>query len=133
MSNHYHALVWLDHRQAKVFHFNAIESECVVVHSTHPDQHIHHKANSGDSGHVPVDLEYLRRVTLEALKAGALLITGPSGAKTELARYIQHSEPALAAKISAVEASDHPTDGELLAMGRKFFRADDRMHSQVAP
>ena len=22
MSNHYHALVWIDHREAKVFHFN---------------------------------------------------------------------------------------------------------------
>jgi hypothetical protein len=29
------------------------------VRSAHPDQHIHHKANSGDSGHAAVDSEFL--------------------------------------------------------------------------
>ena len=130
MSNHYHALVWIDHSEAKVFHFNETDSECVLVRSTHPGQHIHHKANSGDSGHVPVDTEYLHRVTQEVSKAGAILITGPANAKAELATYIRQHHSELATRISGVEASDHPTDGELVAKGRKFFKADDRMHSQ---
>jgi hypothetical protein len=45
MSSHYHAVVWIDHREAKVFHCNATESERATVRSHHPDQHIHHKAN----------------------------------------------------------------------------------------
>ena len=130
MSKHYHALVWIDHRQAKVFHFDAEQAEHVVVTSTHPTQHLHHKANSGDSGHAPVDHEYLKHVAQEIATAGAILVTGPGSAKKELMSYLEDSHPALATKVSAVETADHPTDGELLAHARKFFKADDRMHSQ---
>ncbi|MEO8065186.1 MAG: translational machinery protein [Pseudomonadota bacterium] len=132
MGNHFHALVWIDHREAKIFRFNATESEHATISSTHPDQHLHHKANSGDSGHAPVDKEYLRHVTASLADAGAILITGPAGAKKELAGYIEQNAPALAQKISAVETLDHPNDGLLLAHGRKFFRADDRMHGRTS-
>jgi stalled ribosome rescue protein Dom34 len=133
MSSHYHALVWVDHREAKVFHFNATEAERTTVRSSHPDQHIHHKANSGDSGHAPVDNDYLKRVTQALVQAGAILITGPANAKTELAAYIERTDPGLAQRISGVETLDHPSDGALLKLGRSFFKADDRMHSQSSP
>ena len=131
MSNHFHALVWIDHREAKVFHFNLEESETTFVRSHHPNQHLHHKANSGDSGHAPVDNEFLGRVVSALGEAGAILITGPASAKTELSSYIKRSHPSLAGRISAIETADHPSDGDLLAHARKFFRADDRMHSQA--
>ncbi len=131
MSNHFHALVWIDHREAKVFHFNVEENETTVVRSHHPDQHLHHKANSGDSDHAPVDNEFFERVVSALGQAGAILITGPAGAKTELASYIKRSHPSLVERISGVETLDHPSDGDLLAHARKYFRADDRMHSQV--
>jgi stalled ribosome rescue protein Dom34 len=131
MSQHYHALVWIDHHEAKVFHFDATEVERTTVHSSHPHQHLHHKANSGDSGHAPLDKEFLRHVAASIAQAGAVLITGPAGAKTELAAYITHTSPDLAGRISGVETMDHPTDGELVAFGRSFFKADDRLHSQL--
>ena len=129
-SGHYHALVWIDHREAKVWHFSATEAEQEVVRSLHPHQHLHHKANSGDSGHVPVDKEFLKRVAAALATAGAVLITGPSGAKTELAAYIKDEKPEIAKNIAGIEALDHPTDGALLALGRKFFKAHDRMYEQ---
>jgi len=132
MSKLYHALVWIDHQQAKVFFFNAEESETEVIHSTHPHQNLHHKANSGDSGHALVDKAYLKQVTQAISKAGALLITGPANAKVELVAYVKQHNPLLAERISAVETIDHPTDGQLVAHGRSFFKADDRMHSQIA-
>ncbi len=131
--SHYHALVWIDHREAKVFHFNATDVESTTVRSQHPDQHIHHKANSGDSGHAPVDNEFLKRVTDALAQSGAILITGPANAKTELAAYIKRAQPKLAERISGVEPLDHPSDGALVALGRKFFKADDRMRSQSHP
>jgi stalled ribosome rescue protein Dom34 len=131
MSSHYHAVVWIDHREARVFHFNALEGEKTIVHSHHPHQHLHHKANAGDSGHVSVDNEFLQRVVVALGQAGAILVTGPSSAKTELAAYIKREQPALEERISGIETLDHPSDGELLAHARKFFKADDRMHSQV--
>ena len=131
MTNHYHALVWIDHQTAKVFHFNADVNEIEVVHSTHPHQHLHHKANSGDSGHAPVDKNFLERVAVTITHSGAILIAGPGSAKTKLNNYLKHAHPAIAAKISTVETLDHPSDGQLLAHARHFFKADDRMRSQI--
>ena len=131
MTNHYHALVWIDHQTAKVFHFNADSNETDILHSTHPHQHLHHKANSGDSGHAPLDKDYLERVATAISQSGAILIVGPASAKTELHTHLNHAHPAIAAKISAVESIDHPTDGQLLAHARRFFKADDRMRSQI--
>lgn len=131
MTNHYHALVWIDHQTAKVFHFDADSNETTLVQSTHPHQHLHHKANSGDSGHAPVDKDFLERVATAIAHSGAILIVGPASAKTELNTHLNRAHPAIAARISAVETIDHPTDGQLLAHARHFFRADDRMRSQI--
>jgi stalled ribosome rescue protein Dom34 len=130
MADHYHVLVWIDHREAKVFSFNATEVERKHVSSSHPNQHLHHKANARDSGHAPVDKHFLEQVAATIAHAGAILLTGPANAKTELAEYLGQAHPALAQRISAVQPTDHLTDGELLALARSFFKADDRMHSQ---
>ena len=121
MSTHFHAMVWID----------AEHNEEVVVRNSHAHQNLHHKANSGDSGHVSVDKEFLQRVVAEIATAGAILIVGPGSAKTELRIYAQQNRPDVAARIHAVQPLDHPTDGQLLAHGRKFFVADDRMHPQI--
>jgi stalled ribosome rescue protein Dom34 len=131
MSEHYHAVVWIDHHEARIFHFNAAEADSATVRSDHPHQHLHHKANARDSGHAPVEESFLERVTQAVMAAGAILITGPAGAKQELAAHIARSHPDLARRIAAVETLDHPSDGQLLALARRFFRADDRMHSQL--
>ena len=131
MTNHYHALVWIDHQTAKVFRFNTDSSETAIVHNTRPHQHLHHKTNSGDSGHARVDKDFLERVAAAISHSGAILIVGPASAKTELQTHLKHAHPAIAAKVSAVESIDHPTDGQLLAHARHFFKADDRMRSQI--
>jgi stalled ribosome rescue protein Dom34 len=131
MSEHYHAIVWIDHREAKIFHFNATEAERVLVHSHLSGHHLQHKANTTGSGHHGVDRDFLQRVTAELTHTGAILITGPANAKLELQHFLTEHRPDLAQRISGVEALDHPSDGALVALARKFFKADDRMHSQT--
>src|ERR1700722_6915849 len=60
--HHYHAAIWIDHREARVFHFSPTAVETLVLHPDNPTRHIHHKANSIGSGHVSVDHEYLQAV-----------------------------------------------------------------------
>ena len=132
MKNYFHALVWIDHVEANIHRFDATESEHVVVRSEAHEHHLHHKANTGDSGHLPVDRAFLGRVAEALARSGAILITGPGSAKTELHSYIRERLPHLVGRIRAVEALDHPTDGQLLKHGRTFFRADDRMHAQTS-
>jgi hypothetical protein len=129
-SQHFHAVVWIEHHEARVFHFNADDAERAVVHPEHPPRHIHHKAHSVGSGNVAEDQNFFHAVVTEIGAAGAVLIGGPANAKHELFKHIQRHAPQLAAKISAVEALDHPTDKELVAHARQYFRAADRMAPQ---
>ncbi|MFI4868118.1 MAG: translational machinery protein [Steroidobacterales bacterium] len=130
MSQHFHAVVWIDHHEARVFHFSADDVERAVVHPGRPTRHIHHKANSVGSGHTAEDQEFFRAVVDAISTAGAVLIGGPANAKQEFYKHIQRHAPQLLPRIAAVETLDHPSDGELLAHARQFFRAADRMAPQ---
>ncbi len=96
MESHYHAIVWIDHHEAKIFHFNATDVDGTTIRSSDPHQHLHHKANTRDSGHAPVEQEFLKHVADAVAHAGAVLITGPANAKKELAAYIERERPDLA-------------------------------------
>jgi hypothetical protein len=130
LSEHFHAVVWIDHHEARVFHFNADEAERDELHPQNRTQHIHHKANSTGSGHSPEDQHFYSAVVTAIGTAHAVLITGPASAKHELVKHIDRHPSQLRAHVSGVETVDHPTDGELLAHARQFFRAADRMASQ---
>jgi stalled ribosome rescue protein Dom34 len=131
MSGHFHAVVWIDHHEARIFHFSASEADVVVVHPQHATRHIHHKANSIGSGHAAEDHDFLQSVADAVTDAGAILVTGPANAKTELINHIERHAPALKARIRGVEALDHPTDGEILALARKFFKDDHQEPPRV--
>ena len=126
-SHHYHAVIWIDHREARVFHFNAEDVERLVLHPEHPTRHIHHKANSIGSGHASADHDYLHAVAESVADAGAVLITGPANAKTELVEHVRVHDPQLTKLIVGVETVDHPSDPQLVAHAKKYFMAADRM------
>jgi stalled ribosome rescue protein Dom34 len=129
-TSHYHAVVWIDHREARVFHFSPTDVERLILHPDNPTRHIHHKANCIGSGHASEDQEFLR-VTAESITdAGAVLITGPANAKSELIKYIHQHHPKLENTIKGVETVDHPSDGQLVAYARKYFSTSDRMQPQ---
>lgn len=132
MSTHFHAVVWIDHREARVFHFNPTEAERLVIHAHSPTRQVHHKANSIGPGHAAENQAFFREVEAAIADAGAILITGPANAKTELVKHLHRHAPKLVEKIAAIETLDHPTDGALVAHARNYFKAADRMTPQGA-
>jgi hypothetical protein len=130
MAGHYHALVWIDHREARVFHFNPTEVEKLVLHPSEPNVHLHRKANSIGAGRAAEDHDFLQRVADAISDAGAVLIVGPASEKTALIKHIHRHAPRLMETIAGVETVDHPTDGALVAQARRYFKAADRMSSQ---
>ena len=128
--HHFHAVVWIDHREARVFHFNPADIDKLVLRPDNPTRHIHHKANSIGSGHASEDEAFLHGVAEAIADAGAVLITGPANAKTELIKHIHHHDPKLMTIIAGVETVDHPSDGELVAYARKYFKVEDLMRPQ---
>jgi stalled ribosome rescue protein Dom34 len=124
---HYHAIVWLDHAEAKVFAFNADDVDVTVLHPHEHKAHIHHKANSIGSGKAATDPEYLHQIAQALNTAGEILIVGPGSTKLELIRHLQKHDPAVEKKVIGIETVDHPTDKQIVAHARKYFGAADRM------
>lgn len=128
--HHHHAVVWIDHHEARVFQFSRAEVEKLVLHPDHPTRHIHHKANALGSGHAAEDHHFLQAVVGAIADSGAVLITGPGHAKHALVKHIDEHTPRLMQIIAGVEAIDHPSDAQLVAYARHYFEAEDRMRPQ---
>jgi stalled ribosome rescue protein Dom34 len=122
MPTHFHAIVWIDHAQAKVFHVGLSGEDEVILHPHTPTQHLHHKANTVGSGHAAPDKEFLAQVMNAVSDAGEILIIGPAGAKTELAKYLREQHAKIGDRIVAVEAADHPSDREIVAYAKQYFK-----------
>jgi stalled ribosome rescue protein Dom34 len=122
MPTHFHAIVWIDHSQAKTFHVGLSGDDEMILHPRLPTRHLHHKANSIGSGHAGFDKEFFGQVLNAISDAGEILIIGPAGAKTELAKYLREQHSTIGDRIVAVEAADHPNDPEIVAYARKYFK-----------
>ena len=122
MPTHFHAIVWIDHTQAKVFHIGLSGDDELTLHPHLPTRHLHHKANSIGSGHVHEDKTMMKSVADAVSDAGEILIIGPANAKTELAKYLREQHPTTGERIVAVEAADHPSDREIVAYAKQHFK-----------
>jgi hypothetical protein len=122
MQHHFHAVVWIDHSQARVFHLGLSGLDEVVLHPQLPTRHIHHKANSIGSGHVQESGDFLKQVLDAVSDAGEILILGPAGTKVELAKYIRVHNPQVGNRIVAIEAADHPSDPQIVAYAKRYFK-----------
>ena len=126
--HHFHAVVWIDHKEAKIFEVGADEVQKFVIHSTaEPSHHIHHKSGSIGAGHAADDEKYFTAVAKALQPVGEVLIVGPSTEKTALAEFLKKHDKATASKVVGVESADHPSDGQVVSYARKYFKAKDRM------
>jgi stalled ribosome rescue protein Dom34 len=128
--SHFHAVVWLDHAEARVFHFDRDSAEKTVLHGH--KHHLHHKAGSVGSGRDAADTAFFADIAHTLADAGEVLLLGPGAAKLEFFRYAGKANPALEHKIVGCETVDHPSDGQIVAYARKYFHAKDRMMPLLA-
>lgn len=129
--SHFHALVWLDHKEAHVMHISEDDVEKSIVQPTNAHVHVHSRRGTLGDGRQAPDQDYFHAV-VEALKgAHEVLVVGPADAKLQFIKHIHAHDHAMVDKIIGVESSDHPSDGQLVAYARKYFVAKDRMLSQI--
>jgi nucleotide-binding universal stress UspA family protein len=129
VAEHLHAIVWIDHREAKIFYVDASQADKLVVPSHATGHHAHHKANVTGSGHQGVDKEFFKRVIEALANAADILVVGPANAKSEFKNYMTEFAPKLASQIVGVESLDHPSDPQLIALARQFFKVKDTVHA----
>jgi stalled ribosome rescue protein Dom34 len=117
----HHAVVWIDHHEARVFQFSddKLHSELIKAHP-------HGPTHRGVISH-EVDHDFLKQVANDLAAAEKILVVGPATAKLELVRWLHRHAPKTETKVVGVESVDHPTDGQLVAYARQYFKASDRM------
>lgn len=121
----FHAVAWLDHREAHVLHFTKDAAERTLVRGER--SHLHHKRGAIGAGNAPEDHAYFEAVAAALRGAEEILVAGPAEAKHEFVKHLQRHDAPLAKKVVGVETLDHPSEGELLAFARRYFIAADRM------
>jgi len=121
---HAHAVVWIDHLTAKIFPMGRAGVGEVVVHAHPSSPHLHHKANSIGAGRAEEDRSFLPTVAESLRFCRDVLIVGPGIERAALLHYLQDSRKDLNATELHAEASDHPTDREIIALGRRRFGLD---------
>lgn len=116
----FHAVVWMDHHNALVQQFSASEVEAKKV-----KDHSHYTRQHGSD--VRAIHEFYAEVC-DALKGvHEILVTGSKQAQADFRHYVEKHRVALAPQIKGWETVDHLSDGQLLALGRKFFDSVDRV------
>ena len=128
MSNH--VAVWLDQREAHVFH---ITTESFDEETVRVPQHMHRKhpkLSQGAKEH-PDDAKHFFHALSRSLDgAEKILVVGPSTAKLDFVRYVHKNEHLIETHIVGVETVDHPTNGQLVAYAKQYFRMPVRLIEQ---
>lgn len=118
---HSRAVVWIDHLTAKVFSMGLTGVSSSIVHAHLSSPHLHHKANAIGDGRVEKDPNFLEQVAKTVAPCREILILGPGMEKAALQHHLQSAYPQMMLRL---EACDHPTDPEIIALGRKHFGLD---------
>ncbi|MFN8022953.1 MAG: hypothetical protein U0Q03_15615 [Acidimicrobiales bacterium] len=121
-----HVIVWLDHQKATIIDFSIDDRHVVHVASEKPQQ-LHRKSGPMGAGRAPDDRQFFDEVTRAVEGSREILVTGPGTAKVAFMADLDKRHPAVAKAVVGVEALDHPSDGELLAFAKRYFRRVDAL------
>ena len=117
----FHAVVWMDHQEAHVLMFDREHVESQRVKSR-----THHK-HQGTTADTAVFYNHIA----EALQGThEVLVTGPGVARNEFRDWCKqhHEDVTIVDSVS----SDHPTDAQVVAMARQYFKKFDNMAADPA-
>jgi stalled ribosome rescue protein Dom34 len=121
MTVHNHAVVWIDHRLARIFFLGLDAADELTIYSRLSSEHLHHKAQSVGSGNVHEDTTFFPRIDDALQHSEAILIVGPGNEKTLLLKHLKEAKHAPKGRELHAQACDHPTEREIIALGRRHF------------
>jgi stalled ribosome rescue protein Dom34 len=120
-----HAVVWIDHQEARIFHVHPdIADESRVLS---PQHHVHrHPKGRGEPREHPDDARrFFDDVARRLDGIDSVLVVGPASAKNEFITFVHEKHAGLVSKVVGVETVDHPTGREIVAHARTYFKASD--------
>ena len=122
-----HAVVWIDHKEARIFHVHPQEVDESRVLSPQHYFHRHPKGHSEPREHPDDARHFFDDIARGLDGVDSVLIVGPASAKHEFVKFVHEHLQRVASRIVGVETVDHPTGGEIVAHARAYFKASDRM------
>lgn len=113
-------VVWLDSSEAKVFELHPTE----VNEKTLRRKEIRHHNGVEKEQNNHKDSEKFFHTVAEALTgANEVLLVGPGDAKLHFKNHLErHHHTEIGKKIVGTETVDHPTDNQIVALAKKFFK-----------
>lgn len=123
-----HATIWIDHKEAKVFHLTEADFDEKVLHA--PKAHVRASGGKTVKHSDPGMEKFYAEVAKSVANAAEILVVGPGPAKLEFIRHIHKHEKGLEPKIVGVETVDHPTDRQVVAYARDYYRGHDRLEGK---
>ncbi|TGK02598.1 eRF1 domain 2 [Leptospira langatensis] len=117
-----HCILWIDSSTAKRITFDKTSSEShVISHKTKPEKHDTHKDRIGQIK--AEDLKhFFEDVASELSDHQDLLIVGPGLCKTLFRRHLEQHHPNLAKLVLTEIGVNHPSDAEILNIGRTYHK-----------
>jgi hypothetical protein len=112
----YHAVVWMDYQEAHVLMFDREHVETQRVKSRS-----HHK-HQGKPLDTPAFYAGIAKVLVGTHE---VLLTGPGLARNEFQDWC-HKHHASVTVVDSI-ASDHPSDAQVVALARQYFKKFDGM------
>ena len=114
----FHAVIWMDHSEAHVLMFDRehMQAQRIKARSHHK-----HQGKGVDSSAFFADI------------AGALdgahevLLAGPGLARNQFGEWCTQHQAAVAGKIIDSVSADHPSDAQMVALARQYFKKFDGM------
>lgn len=114
----FHAVVWLDHQEAHLAFFDRDHANTQRIHSK--SQHKHQGKTTDMSA-------FFADIAKAVKDCHEVLLTGPGLTRLEFKDWYAQHASALANIVVGSIASDHPTDAQLVAMARQYFKKFDAM------
>ena len=112
--NFVYAVVWTDHHTAQVVQFDDEQVQASNVRA-----HKHPTAQHGSG--VRAEHEFFADVCTALDGIEQVLVTGSHTAVADFRHYADKHRPQTAARIAAYEVVDHPSENQLVALGRAHF------------
>ncbi len=116
----FHAVVWIDHHNAKVLQFDNAHIELKKVQA-----HTHYTRQHGSA--VRDEHEFFSEVCDDLAGIKQIVVAGSHTALSDFRHYVTKHRPHLLPHIVGREFVDHPTEAQLVVMSRKYFVAHDVM------
>ena len=111
-------VVFLDSAHASIFEISASKDEGQPVVRREIRKHL----GANNSPQQSDEPKFFKDLCADLKSADQILLVGPGQAKTEFKHFLEKlSDKHTNEKVAGVETVDHPSEGQMVALGRKFF------------